>query len=108
MWTKLATIAAPALTIVVLAAPAHAEPNYAVFLQAIAGDGIAMDSHEAILEGHAVCELMAPPNGGSLWDAGRQVMSKHPDWRIGSALNFADRSVQDICPTRESFRNLST
>jgi hypothetical protein len=104
MWRKLAAIAALPLMIV-LAAPAQAEPNYDVFLQAIAGDGIVMNDHEAILEGHAVCTLMEPPNGGSLWDAGQQVKSMHPDWRIGSALDFADRSVQDICPnpSRGSF-----
>lgn len=90
--------------------PAHAAPdtvdpnaNYSVFLQAIAGDGIRMDSHQAIREGQSVCMLMQPPHDGSLWDAGQQVLSTHSDWTIGQALKFADRSVQDICPHRGSF-----
>lgn len=90
--------------------PAHAAPdtvdpnaNYSVFLQAIAGDGIVMDSHQAIREGQSVCRLMQPPNDGSLWDAGQKVLSTHSDWTIGQALKFADRSVQDICPHRGSF-----
>lgn len=92
------------------AVPAYADSdyvdpgaNYSVFLQAIAGDGIVMDGHQAILDGQAVCKLMQPPNDGSLWDAGQQVLSKHSDWGIGRALQFADRSVQDICPNRGSF-----
>jgi FlaG/FlaF family flagellin (archaellin) len=109
MRTKLAAIAVlPLMT--VLAVPAQADPedasagvNYAVFLQAIAGDGIVMNDHDAILEGQAVCKFMAPPNGGSLWDAGQQVKSTHSGWDIGAALHFADRSVQDICPNRGSF-----
>jgi hypothetical protein len=109
MRRKLAAIAVlPLMT--VLAVPAQAGPdnasasvNYAVFLQAIAGDGIVMNSHDAILEGQAVCKLMAPPNGGSLWDAGQQVKSTHSDWDNGMVLHFADRSVQDICPERGSF-----
>jgi hypothetical protein len=111
MWRKLAAIAAIPLMIV-LAVPAHADPNDAndanvandaVFLQTIAGDGIVMDDHEAILEAHAVCRLMEPPNDGSLWDAGQQVKSMNSGWGIGAALHFADRSVQDICPNRGSF-----
>ena len=42
-----------------------------------------MDDHQAILEGRAVCKLMAPPNGGSLWDAAQQVKSMHS--RIGES-----------------------
>lgn len=98
------------LLIVAPAVPAHADPdyvdpgaNYSVFLQAIAGDGIVMEGHQAIREGQAVCELMQPPNDGSLWDAGHKVMSMHADWGIGPALHFADRAVQDICPDRGSF-----
>jgi hypothetical protein len=111
MWRKLAAIAALPLMIV-LAVPAHADPNDANdvneandanFLDAIAGDGIVMDHHEAILEAHAVCRLMEPPNGGSLWDAGQQVKSMHSGWGIVPAMNFADRSVQDYCPNRGSF-----
>lgn len=110
MLKTLAAIAALPL-ITVSAVPAHADPdddanagaNYSVFLQAIAGDGIVMDSREAILEGQSVCRLMQPPSNGSLWDAGQQVRSMHPDWAIGPALHFADRSVQDICPNRGSF-----
>ena len=102
MWTKPAAIAFLPL-MVGLAAPAHAQPNYVVFLQAIAGDGIEMNASQAVQEGHAVCQLMAPPNGGALWDAGQQVMAKHPDWTIHMALKFADRSVQDICPNRGAF-----
>jgi len=89
--------------IIMLAGQARAEPNYAVFLQAIAGDGVVVDADEAIREGQDVCTLMAPPNGGSLWDAGKLVASRHPDWGIHLALKFADRSVQDICPNRGSF-----
>lgn len=87
------------------AAPDTVDPNanYSVFLQAIAGDGIRMDSHQAIREGQSVCGLMRPPNDGSLWDAGQEVLSTHSDWTIGQALKFADRSVQDICPHRGSF-----
>ncbi|MDF3339469.1 DUF732 domain-containing protein [Mycolicibacterium septicum] len=90
--------------------PAHAEPgsvdpgaNYSVFLQAIAGDGIVMDSRQAILEGQTVCKLMRPPGDASLWDAGRHVVSMHTDWGMGLALHFADRSVQHLCPHRGSF-----
>jgi uncharacterized protein DUF732 len=109
MRRKLAAIAVlPMMT--TLAVPAQADPenvsadaNYAVFLQAIAGDGIVMNGHDAISEGQAVCKLMAPPNGGSLWDAGQQLKSTHSGWNIGMALHFADRSVQDICPNRGSF-----
>ncbi|WP_293002313.1 DUF732 domain-containing protein [Mycobacterium sp.] len=102
MWRKLAAIAALPLMIV-LAVPAHADPNYTVFLQAIAGDGIVMGDHEAIMEARGVCKFMEPPNGGSLWDAGQHVKSMHSGWGIDSALDFADRSVQDICPNRGSF-----
>lgn len=103
-------VTAVSLSMLTPAAPAYAEPdyidpgaNYSVFLQAIAGDGIVMDSHQAISEGQAVCKFMQPPNDGSLWDAGNKVLSTHPDWGIGTALHFADRSVQDICPNRGSF-----
>ena len=101
----LRTLAVAAVTpvMIVLAVPANAVPNYAVFLQAIAGDGIVLDPREAILEGQAVCKLMEPPDGGSLWDAGQQVRSKYTDWRMDKALNFANRSVQNICPNRGSF-----
>lgn len=77
--------------------------NYSVFLQAIAGDGIVMDNHQAIREAYALCKLMQPPNGASLWDAAQHVQSTHPDWGIESALHFADRSVQDVCPNRGTF-----
>ncbi|WP_418888626.1 DUF732 domain-containing protein [Mycolicibacterium neoaurum] len=77
--------------------------NYSVFLQALAGDGIEIDSRRAISEGHAVCELIRPPGDGSLWDAGQKVRSMHPDWSVGTALHFANRSVQHICPSRGSF-----
>jgi hypothetical protein len=95
----------------VLAEPAQADPgdvidpgaNYRVFLEAIAGDGIVMDGREAVREGIAVCTLIHPPNNGSLWDAGQHVMSNHPNWRTGSALSFADRAIQDICPNMGSF-----
>lgn len=91
------------LTAMSLPAQAQAEPNYDVFLQSIASDGIAVQAHEAITEGQAVCKLMRPPNDGSLWDAGQQVLSTHPDWGVHLALKFADRSVQNICPNRGSF-----
>lgn len=107
MWRMLAIIGLSLLTI---DAPASAEPgsvdpgaNYSVFLQAIAGDGIVMDSQQAILEGQVVCNLMRAPGDASLWDAGRHVVSLHPDWKMGLALHFADRSVQHICPHRGSF-----
>lgn len=109
MVRKHAAIAALSLTIV-LAVPAHADVNdsnggstEAVFLEEIAGDGIVMNSQEAIRQGRAVCKLMAPPNGGSLWDAGQRVVSMHPDLGIGLALKLADHSVQDFCPNRGSF-----
>ena len=94
-----------------VAVPAHADPgdvidpgaNYPVFLQAIAQDGIVMDGQQAIREGIAVCTLIHPPNDGSLWDAGQFLLSTHPDWRIESALSFARRAIQDICPHRGSF-----
>jgi hypothetical protein len=96
--TFAAIVAIPSM--IVLAVPANAEPNYETFLQAIAGDGIVMDGNQAIVEGHGVCTLMQPPNGGSLWDATQQLKSKHPDWTLSSAMAFADRSIQDICPDR--------
>ncbi|AFC53235.1 hypothetical protein OCQ_17230 [Mycobacterium paraintracellulare] len=46
---------------------------------------------------------MAPPDGASLWDAGQQVKSMHSDWNMDTALHFADRSVQNICPNRGTF-----
>lgn len=109
MWRTLA-VGVFSLSLVVSEIPANAQPdnvdagaNYSVFLQAIAGDGVMMNGRQAVLEGQAVCELMQPPDGGSLWDAGRHVLSMHPDWGIGLALHFADRSVQNICPHRGSF-----
>ena len=103
MWRKLAAIAVlPSM--ITLAAPAHATPpNYAVFLQAIASDGIVIDGQQGISEGRAVCKSMAPPNGGSLWDAAQQVKSMHPDWKIDASLKFANRATQNICPDRDSF-----
>jgi hypothetical protein len=85
---------------IVLAAPAHAQPNYESFINAITLDGIVIDHQQAIVEGYEVCKLMEPPNGGSLWDATQQVKSKHPDWTMSAALTFADRSIQHICPDR--------
>lgn len=109
MWKMLA-VTAVSLSLITTAAPAYADSdnidpgaNYSVFLQAIAGDGIVMNSHQAIREGRDVCTFMQPPDGGSLWEAGHKVLSVHPDWGIGTALHFADRSVQDICPNRGSF-----
>ena len=110
MLKKVAAIAALPL-MAMAAAPAHADPdgdvdtppNYSVFLQAIAGDGIVMDSHQAIREAEAVCKLMQPPNDGSLWDAGQHMLSIHRNWTTSSALSFADRSVQDLCPNRGTF-----
>jgi hypothetical protein len=109
MWKMLAVTAVSPFMIAP-AAPTYADSdnidpgaNYSVFLQAIAGDGIVMDSHQAILEGQDVCKFMQPPDGGSLWDAGHKILSMHSDWGIGTALHFADRSVQDICPNRGSF-----
>jgi len=95
----------------VIAVPAYADPggiidpgaNYHVFLQAIAGDGIVIDGDQAIREGVAVCMLVHPPNNASLWDAGQHVLLSHPDWRIESALRFANRAIQDICPNEGSF-----
>lgn len=87
------------------ATPDYVDPgaNYSVFLQAIAGDGIVMDNHQAIREAYDVCKLMQPPNGASLWGAAQHVKSMHSDWGIELALHFADRSVQDICPNRGTF-----
>jgi hypothetical protein len=85
MWRTLA-VGVFSLSLVVSEIPANAQPdnvdagaNYSVFLQAIAGDGVMMNGRQAVLEGQAVCELMQPPDGGSLWDAGRHVLSMHPD-----------------------------
>ncbi|OBH11134.1 DUF732 domain-containing protein [Mycobacterium sp. E1747] len=112
MLKKTAAIAAlPLMAVAVAVAPAHAypddgidtPPNYNVFLQAIAGDGIVMDKHQAIQEAQGVCKLMQPPNDGSLWDAGQHMLSIHRDWTISSALSFADRAVQDLCPNRGAF-----
>ena len=102
--TLLALMTVPAI-------PAHADPvdvvdpgaNYNVFLQAIAGDGIVIGAEQAIREGIDACVLMRPPTDASLWDAAQHVKSIHPDWRIGSALDFSNRAVQDICPNRGSF-----
>lgn len=108
MWKNLAAMTAVPLMIV-LAAPAHAVPNwpnYGVFLQDIAFDGIVMDPDQAVLEGQAVCRFVAPPDGGSLWDAGQHVLSMHPDWGIDASLKFANRAIQNICSTRESFTQL--
>ncbi len=109
MW-RTAAAAAVSLSIVTPGVPAHAAPdnadpsaNYSAFLQAIAGDGIVMNGQQAIGEGQAVCRLMRPPGDASLWDAGHKVLSIHPDWGIRKALQFADRSIQDICPQRGSF-----
>lgn len=109
MRRKLAAIAVLPLMIT-LAVPVQAEPddtgnvaNYRVFLQAIAQDGIVIDAHQAIREGQAVCKATAPPDGASLWDAGQQVKSMHSDWNMDTALHFADRSVQNICPNRGTF-----
>lgn len=109
MWRWIAVSTFTLLTISFMA-PAYAAPdsvdptaNYSVFLQAIAGDGIVLDSQQAILEGQAVCNLMRPPNDASLWDAGRHVASMHSSWGMGLALHFADRSVQHLCPHRGSF-----
>ncbi len=102
MWTKFAaTVAFP--TMMIVAAPAHAQPNYPVFVQAIGADGIEMDPQQAILEGQQVCELMRSSDGASLWEAGQHVVSKHQGWGIALALKFANRAVQDICPHAGSF-----
>lgn len=110
MLKKMAAVAALPLAIT-LAAFAHADPNNTVdttpndtvFLQAIAQDGIKMDGQQAISEAQGVCTIMQPPGDGSLWDAGQHLVSIHPDWTVGTALHFADRSVQDLCPNRGSF-----
>lgn len=102
VWSKLALLAVvPSL--IALAGQAHAVPNDAVFLQELSDDGIVMDEGAAISEAQAVCKLMAPPNGGALWEAGQQVKADHPDWRMDRALKFADRAVQNYCPNRGSF-----
>ena len=107
---KMLAVGIVSLAMITPGATANAEPesvdpgaNYSVFLQAIAGDGIVMESHQAILEGRSVCGFMRSADGGSLWDAGQKVVSMHPDWKIGTALHFANRSVQNICPSRGSF-----
>lgn len=109
MWK---TTAATAVSLFILtpAVPAHADPEYAdaagnfsVFLQSIEQDGIDMDDQQAIREGLEICRLMRPPGDASLWDAGQHVLANHPDWRVSSALKFANRSVQNICPNRGSF-----
>jgi hypothetical protein len=109
MWRTLA-VTSVSLMLVAPAVQAHAEPdyvdpgaNFSVFLQAIAGDGIVMDDHQAIREGLEVCKLMQPPDGASLWDAAQHVISTHSDWRSDRALHFANRSVQNICPNRGTF-----
>ena len=110
MLGKVAFVAILPLTILI-GVPAHADPGYAVdpganydvFLKSIAGDGIVMDTHRALLDAHEVCTRMRPPNSDSLWDAGQHLLSVHPDWRVGSALSFADRAAQDICPNNGSF-----
>lgn len=107
---KLPAVVTVSFLVLAPAVSARAEPedtypnaNYSVFLQAIAGDGIVMDSQRAIREGQAVCELIRSPSEGSLWDAGQTVKSLHSDWSVGTALHFANRSVQHICPHRGSF-----
>lgn len=112
MLEKLLVIAGASLMSMLTAAPAYADPtgsvidtgaNYSVFLQALAGDGIVMDADQAIREGVVVCELVHPPNNASLWDAAQHVLSIHPDWRILTALEFANRAIQNICPNEGSF-----
>lgn len=107
---KLSAVVTVSILMLAPAVSARADPegtypnaNYSVFLQAIAGDDIVMDSQRAIREGHTVCELIRSPSDGSLWDAGQTVKALHPDWSIGTALHFANRSVQHICPNRGSF-----
>ncbi len=77
--------------------PAHAAPptpstpnaNYSVFLQAIAGDGIRMDSHQAIREGQSVCMLMqSPPRWFAL---GRRATS------LVDTFGLDNRSGPEIC-----------
>jgi hypothetical protein len=92
-------VALVASAMLVLAVPAHADTNDVTFLSAIAGDGIAMDDHEAVLQAHAVCMFLEQPGGASMWDAIQQVKQMH-DWTIVLATHFVDRSIQNYCPDK--------
>jgi hypothetical protein len=70
------------------------------FIAAIRGDGITLERNEAILQAHAVCLFVEPPNGGSLFDAGQQVRQMHSSWGIVGATHFLDRSIPSYCPDR--------
>lgn len=81
-----------------LAAPAQADNNDAGFIQAIIGDGIVVDTNEAILQAHAICLFLEQPGGASMWDAITQTNQMHPSWSFVSATHFVDRSIQNYCP----------
>jgi hypothetical protein len=88
---------AAAIAAIAFAPGAHADDD--AFIQAIRNDGIALDSHEAIIQGHAVCLFLAPANGGSMWDAIQQVKEAE-SWSTVAATHFVDRSIQNYCPER--------
>ena len=86
------------ITALAVAAPAHADDD--AFVNAITGDGISMDRHEAILQAHAVCLFLEQPSGASIWDAIQQVKQQHSTWSTVSATHFVDRSIQNYCPDK--------
>jgi hypothetical protein len=92
-----------------IAPAAHSDPgnvssqNDDAFITAITGDGISMGRSDAIIDAHAVCMFLMPSNGGSMWDAIKQVKQMHPSWDTTQATHFVDRSIQNYCPDRAPF-----
>lgn len=90
-----AFLAAAAMA-VLCASTAHADSDDDAFIQAISGDGISMDRHEAVVQGHAACLTME--SGTSMWETIQQVKDMHPSFGITGSTHFVDRSIQNYCP----------
>ena len=70
------------------------------FIGSIRDVGISLSDNEAILQAHAVCLFVEPPNGGSILDAVQQVKQMHDEWNTVTATHFVDYSIINYCPDR--------
>lgn len=87
--------------LVILAAPAHADPgganNDAAFLASLKSAGITYGSpDQAIAAGKAVCGLVA--DGESGLEVIENLQNRNPQFTLGSAAKFAGLAARAYCP----------
>ncbi|MEE6138337.1 DUF732 domain-containing protein [Mycobacterium sp. 050128] len=98
---KVPPFLASVVTLIGLAAPAHADPADDAFLAALNNAGITYhDPEHAIKAGQKVCDLAN--SGTSQLDIIRDIRDLNPSFTMAKAAQFAKAAAMAYCPERLS------